>query len=132
MASKHLLKLTDTEAVIKCYVTDAPGGNVDISLENDLTANGQTWTNTNVEVTISEIYWGLKVGKQLDVTRLITSANNEVHGHYYLVNAGEHTFQGFVDDVYGNKDLRLVFDGPGHCILKLRKTSGWSRNGSAY
>lgn len=127
MALKHILKLTDTEAVVKCYVTDASGGNVDISFQNDLTANGQTFTNTVVDVGISEIHWGIKVGKQLDVTRLITAANGETHGHYYLVNAGEHTFTGFVDDVYGGKDIRMIFDGPGHCIIKLRKTSGWSR-----
>lgn len=127
MAQKHILKLTDTEAVLKCYVNDAAGGNVDISLQTDLTAPGQTWTNTNVEVTIADIYWGLKAGKQLDITRIITPANNEVHGHYYLVNAGSYQFQGFVDDAYGNKDVRLVFDGPGHCVLKLRKTSGWTR-----
>lgn len=125
MANKHILKLTTTEAVVKCYVTDAAGANVDISLENDLTASGQTFSNVNVEVTIAEIYWGLKSGKQLDLTRIITPANNEVHSHYYLLNAGSYNFQGFVDDVYGSKDIRLVFDGPGHCILKLRKTSGW-------
>lgn len=125
MALKHILKLTDTEAVLKCYVVDAAGGNVDISLADDLTASGQTFSNVNVEVTISEIYWGLKAGKQLDLTRIITAANNEIHGHYYLVNSGEYKFQGFVDDVYGSKDIRLIFDGPGHCILKLRKTSGW-------
>ena len=125
MANKHTLKLTDTEAVLKCYVTDAAGGNVDISLADDLTASGQTFSNVNVEVTISEIYWGIKAGKQLDLTRLLTSANGEVHSHYYLINAGSYNFQGFVDDVYGSKDIRLVFDGPGHCILKLRKTSGW-------
>lgn len=125
MASKHILKLTNTEAVLKCYVTDAAGGNVDISIADDLTASGQTFSNVNVEVTISEIYWGIKAGKQLDLTRLLTPANGEIHSHYYLINAGSYNFQGFVDDVYGSKDLRLVFDGPGHCILKLRKTSGW-------
>lgn len=125
MASKHILKLTNTEAVLKCYVTDAAGGNVDISIADDLTASGQTFSNVNVEVTISEIYWGIKAGKQLDLTRLLTPANGEIHSHYYLINTGSYNFQGFVDDVYGSKDLRLVFDGPGHCILKLRKTSGW-------
>lgn len=127
MAQKHILKLTDTEAVLKCYITDANGGNVDITFATDITANGQTFTNTDVKVTISEVYWGLKVGKQLDITRLITSANGEVHGHYYLVNAGEHKFVGFVDDCYESKDIRMIFDGPGHCIIKLRKTSGWTR-----
>ena len=127
MALKHILKLTDTEAVLKCYMVDANGGTVDISLQNDLTANGQTWSNTNVEATIADLYWGMKHGKQLDVTRLITPANNEIHGHYYLVNAGQHNFNGFVDDVYGSKDIRLIFDGPGHCIIRIRKTSGWTR-----
>lgn len=126
MSSKHTLKLTNTEAVFKCYVTDAPGGNVDITFSTDLTAPGQTFTNTDVKVTISEIYWGLKVGKQLDLTRLVTAANGEVHGHYYLVNAGEHKFTGFVDDCYESNNIRLIFDGPGHCIVKLRKTSGWT------
>lgn len=125
MALKHILKLTETEAVLKCYITDASGGNVDISLADDLTATGQTFSNVNVEVTISEMYWGLKAGKQLDITRIVTPANDQVHGHYYLVNAGQYQFQGFVDDVYGSKDIRMVFDGPGHCIIKLRKTSGW-------
>jgi len=128
MSSKHILKLTDTEAVVKCYVTDASGANVDISFENDLTAPGQIYsTNNNVDVGISEIHWGLKASKQLDLTRLVTAANGEVHSHYYLVNAGQHVYTGFVDDTYGHKDIRLIFDGPGHCILKLRKTSGWTR-----
>lgn len=127
MASKHILKLTDTEAVVKCYITDAAGGNVDISFENDLTAVGQTFANVAVDVGISEIHWGLKAGKQLDLTRLVTAANGETHSHYYLVNAGQYIYTGFVDDVYGGKDIRLVFDGPGHCVLKLRKTSGWTR-----
>lgn len=127
MGQKHILKLTDTEAVLKCYVTDSNGGNVDIQIQTDLTASGQTFTDTNVDVTISEIFWGLAHNKRLDVTRLITVANNETHGHYYLIQAGTYIFNGFVDDVYSNKDIRLVFDGPGHCILKLRKTSGWTR-----
>lgn len=125
MALLHVLKLTNTEAVLKCYITDANGGNVDISLANNLTATTQTWANNNANVGIAEMYWGLKVGKQLDVTRIITPANNEVHGHYYLVNSGYYNFQGFVDNVYGSKDIRLIFDGPGHMIIKLRKTSGW-------
>lgn len=127
MALKHALKLTDTEAVLKCYITDASGGNVDISLSSDLTAPGQTFTNTDVDVTISEVYWGLKVGKQLDVTRVLDANTGNVHGHYYLVNAGSYQFVGFVDDVYSSKDIRMVFDGPGHCVIKLRKTSGWTR-----
>ena len=126
MATLHTIKLTNTEAVLKCYITDANGGNVDISLANNLTAPTQTWSNNSPVVSIAELYWGLKVGKQLDVTRLITAANNEVHSHYYLVNSGYYKFEGFVDNVYADKDIRLVFDGPGHMIIKFRKTSGWN------
>ena len=43
MAGKHLLKHTETEAVIKCYVTDSNGGNIDISVENDLTKPTQVY-----------------------------------------------------------------------------------------
>jgi hypothetical protein len=128
MALKHVMKLTDTEAVVKCYVVDSAGGNVDISLQNDLTATGQTWVNDgSANVGIQEIYWGAKSGKQIDMTRITDADANTTHGHYYLLNAGYYDFVGFVDNVYANKDIRISFDGPGHVILKLRKTSGWSR-----
>ena len=35
--------------------------------------------------------------------------------------------QGFVDDVYADKDIRITMDGGSHVILKLRKQYGWSR-----
>lgn len=126
MAEKHIIKLTDTEAVIKCYKTDASGGNVEISLATDLTAPGQTFVGP-AKVGIQQIFWGAKKDKQIDVTRIVPSDPTGVHGHYYLLNAGSYDFVGFVDDVYEDKDIRISGDGPYHVILKLRKTSGWSR-----
>jgi hypothetical protein len=124
MASKHILKLTETEAVIKCYITDPAGGVVDISVQNDLTKATQVWVNDgSCKVGIKEIFWGLKTGKQLDITRIVTPPDT-VHGHYYLVDAGSYEFKGFHDHVYEEKDIRISFDGPGHCILVLRK-EGW-------
>lgn len=125
MAEKHFIKLSDTEVVVKCYKTDAQGGTIDISLQDDLTAPTQTFLG-NPDVGIQEIFWGAKKDKQIDITRLITSANNEVHGHYYLINSGYYDFVGFVDNVYPEKDIRITGDGPFHVILKLRKTKGWT------
>lgn len=128
MALKHIVKVTNSEAVLKCYLTDSAGGTIDISLENDLTANGQIWSGADgsANVGIQEIYWGAKKDKQIDITRLITPANNQVHGHYYLTNSGSYDFVGFVDNVYANSDIRITADGPCHVILKLRKTKGWT------
>lgn len=127
MALKHVLKLTDTEAVLKCYLTDPAGGTIDISLETDLTAPNQILNGETLDVGIQEIFWGAKKDKQIDITRLITSANNEVHSHYYLTNSGSYDFVGFVDNVYSNKDIRITADGACHVILKLRKTKGWTK-----
>ena len=140
MATKHILKLTETEAVVKCYIATAEGGSVDISLLNDLTktsvqsfveptsvsdeTDGHFVTDyTGSRVYITGIWWGLKANKQLDLVRIVTPPNN-VHNHYYLTNSGFYEYHDFADRVYANKDIRLVFDGPGHCILRLRK-EGW-------
>lgn len=125
MALKHVIKLTDTEVVLKCYITDSAGGSIDISLQNDLTAPGQTFVGSQANVGIQEIFWGAKKDKQIDINRIITLANNEVHGHYYLTGSGSYDFVGFIDSVYPNKDIRITSDGPCHVILKLRKTAGW-------
>ena len=128
MALKHLLKLTDTEAVLKCYLTNSNGGTIDISLQNDLTAPGQTYVaNGAASVCIQEIFWGAKKDKQIDITRVVPEDPNGTHGHYYLINAGSYDFDGFVDDTYEDRDIRIVADGPCHVILKLRKTRGWNR-----
>jgi hypothetical protein len=138
MALKHIIKHTETEIVFKCYITDNSGGVVDISLQNEMTKNTQQYVApisipdetegdfvdyTGSRAYITGIWWGLKVGKQLDISRIITPPST-LHGHYYFVNAGSYHYSGFSDRVYANKDLRLTFDGPGHCIIELRK-EGW-------
>jgi hypothetical protein len=146
MALKHILKHTETDIVFKCYVTESNGGFVDLSLQNEMTKPTQVYvppvtipdetgaTNnglgpfveyTGSRVLITDIWWGLKVGKQLDLTRIINPTGPVLHGHYYLVNAGQYNFEDFTDRVYANRDIRLIFDGPGHCIVRLRK-EGWA------
>jgi hypothetical protein len=125
MALKHVIKLTDTEAVVKVYLTNSAGGTVDISLETDLTAPGQTYVAAQANVGIQEIFWGAKKDKQIDINRILNGANNQVHNHYYLINTGSYDFVGFVDNIYPDKDIRITSDGPCHVILKLRKTAGW-------
>jgi len=141
MALKHILKNTDTEIVFKCYITDSGGGTVDLSVENDMTKSTQVYVAptsipdetgggfveyTGSRVMITGIWWGLKKDKQLDITRILNSTGPVLHSHYYLLGAGNYDFAGsdFSDRVYANKDIRLIFDGPGHCILRLRK-EGW-------
>lgn len=125
MASKHFIKLSDTEVVVKAYITNPAGGTVDISLQDDLTAPTQVWTGNPV-VGIQEIYWGAKKDKQIDITRIINPGTGEVHGHYYLINAGYYDFVGFVDSIYSDKDIRITGDGAFHVVIKLRKTKGWT------
>ena len=139
MALKHILKNTETEIVFKCYVTDSAGGNVDISLENNCTKATQLYvapdsipdeTNdgffnyTGSRVYITGLWWGLKKDKQLDITRIVNPTGPVLHSHYYLINGGVYDYKDFSDRVYANRDLRLTFDGPGHCIIRLRK-EGW-------
>jgi hypothetical protein len=139
MALKHILKNTDTEIVLKCYITENGGGTIDISVENDCTKATQVYVApisvpdettgifaeyTGSRVTITGLWWGLKKDKQLDITRIINPTGPVLHGHYYLTNSGFYDYDDFSDRVYANKDIRLIFDGPGHCILRLRK-EGW-------
>jgi hypothetical protein len=141
MSTIHVLKNSDAEAVIKVYTTASSGETIDLSLEDWLTKDSQVYvtgshtedesagefaTYTGSHVFITGIWWGLKKDKQLDIQRLINSVGPIVHGHYYLLNAGQYEFDhhGFADRIYADKDIRFVFDGPGHCIVKLRKI-GW-------
>jgi hypothetical protein len=125
MASKHLLKLTESEAVFKCYITESAGGTIDISLQNDLTRPNEVYSPTNSKVGIRAMYWGTKHNKFVDVSRIINLPNN-LHGHYYMVNSGFHDYSGmgFVDNIYPEKDIRIVGDGPFHLMIALTKT-GW-------
>lgn len=123
MSLKHILKLTTQEAALKCYVTDSAGGTIDISLSNDLTTSTEVYNAATSKVYIKALYWGLKNNKQMDVTR-ITVPPNSVHGHYYLIGAGSYVYEGFVDTVYAEKDIRIIMDGPGHLLILLSK-QGW-------
>lgn len=140
MALKHILKHTETEIVLKCYITESAGGNIDISVENDCTKSTQVYVTptsipnetgggffdyTGSRVYITGLWWGLKKDKQLDITRIINPTGPVLHGHYYLLGTGVYDYKDFSDRVYANRDVRLVFDGPGHCIIRLRK-EGWN------
>ena len=140
MSLKHIIKHTETEIVFKCYITDSAGGNVDLSLQTDMTKSTQSYvaptsipdetggglvTYTGSRVFITGIWWGLKKDKQLDITRIIDPVGPVLHSHYYLLNSGYYDYKDFSDRVYANKDIRLTFDGPGHCVIRLRK-EGWA------
>lgn len=145
MALKHVIKHTDTEIVFKCYMVDGGGGNVDLSLENDMTktatqsyvvpasvpdeTGGGFFEYSGSHVTITGIWWGAPANKKLDITRILSTGPDVVHGHYFLKDNGFYDFTAtggtFADRVYANKDIRLAFDGPGHCIIRLRK-AGWA------
>jgi hypothetical protein len=144
MSTKHIIKHTETEIVFKCYITANGGGTVDLSLQNDMTKDTQVYVAptsipdetggsyfdyTGSRVYITGLWWGTKSGKQLDITRILDTAPNPdiVHGHYYLNGTGFYDYSyghGFSDRVYANRDIRLTFDGEGHCIIRLRK-EGW-------
>ena len=142
MSKIHVLKNSETEAVIKVYTTEPSGETIDISLSTWLTTSKQVYVAgandsseidghfaeyTGSHVYITGIWWGLKKDKQLDITRIVDPVAPTLHSHYYLINGGQYEFDhhGFADRIYAHKDFRLIFDGPGHCILKLRKL-GWN------
>jgi hypothetical protein len=142
MSLKHIIKHTETEIVFKCYITATGGGDIDLSVQNDMTKSTQVYvapTSIPVEtgggfveytgsrVYITGIWWGTKPGKQLDITRILDTATNPdtVHSHYYLNGNGFYEYTDFTDRVYANKDIRLTFDGEGHCVIRLRK-EGWN------
>jgi len=125
MASKHILKLTEHEAVLKCYLTAGSGGIVDISLSTDLTRTNEVYSPTESKVFIKSLFWGVKNNKHIDVSR-ITVPPNTLHGHYYLSNTGSYDYGGFgfTDNLYPDKDIRITSDGEFHLVIVLTK-SGW-------
>lgn len=140
MALKHIIKHTETEIVFKCYIVASEGGTVQLSLANDMTKPTQLYVAptsipdetsgvfvnyTGSRVFITGLWWGLKANKQLDITRILDPIAPTYHSHYYLSNAGSYDYKDFSDRVYANKDIHLAFDGPGHCIIRLRK-EGWA------
>lgn len=122
MSDKHLIKLTESEAVVKCYSTVSTGGSIDITLMPDLTSSTQVYNAGISGVTIKSMYWGTKPGKSIHIHRLVSGV---AHGHYYLDGSGYYEFKGFVDNTYQTYDLRIDFEGEFHCILVLAK-HGWS------
>jgi len=140
MALKHIIKHTETEIVFKCYITESSGGTVDLSVQNEMTKSTQVYVAptsvpdetaggffnyTGSRVYITGIWWGLKKDKQLDITRIVNPTGPVLHGHYYFINTGSYDYRDFSDLVYANQDIRMIFDGPGHCIIRLRK-EGWT------
>jgi hypothetical protein len=123
MSDKHIIKLTESEAVVKVYETASNGASVTISLSSDLTRSTEVFEAGVSSVTVKAIYWGSKVGKQINIQRYDGAA---YEGDYYLVNSGfyEYRTSGFVDSVYPHGDIKITGDGPFHCILVLGK-SGW-------
>lgn len=124
MSNIHYLKRTKDEAVVKIYDTQNSGDTIELDIAN-LISDGQTFDAATAKVTIKEIFWGVKHNHYIDVSRKERGGTN-VHGHYYLVNAGSYDYDGFVDDVYSDRNIQVELDGPGHIILKLNKTDGYS------
>ena len=125
MALTHILKLTEHEAVVKCYVTASGGGTVDISLQNDLTRTNEVYVPDASQACIRAIYWGTKQNKQLDIVRVVPADPTGIHSHYYFTNSGSYQYQGFTDNIYATKDIRVIGDGAFHVIFVLGK-SGWN------
>lgn len=124
MASIHYLKRSEGEAVVKIYTTESAGATIELDIAN-LVSDGQTFDANTANVTIKEIYWGAKKDKQIDVSRK-QRGGSDIHGHYYFLGAGSYDYSGFVDDVYSERNIQVLLDGPGHVILKLTKTGGYS------
>lgn len=144
MAKLHILKNTETEAVVKVYTDNSAGETINISLENDLTkstqeyvtgvanideqTNGDFATYTGSHAIITGIWWGAKDGKRVDIERITDPVGPVYHNHYYLIGAGYYDFKasGFADRIYAHKDIAVKFQGgEGHCILRLTK-QGWA------
>lgn len=124
MANIHIIKQTENEVVLKIYSTSSSGQVISANLDSSyICSSDERFDGSKSEVTIREMYWGAKKDKQIDLTRVINHSTNTVHGHYYLLNSGTHNFQGFVDNVYANCDIRITSDGPFHMMLKLGKSN---------
>jgi len=123
MANVHVLKKTENEVVLKFYSTESAGQMLSANLDSSyIKLDNETFVGSRSEVTIREIFWGAKKDKQIDITRVINHGANTVHSHYYLLNTGSYNFDGFVDNIYANADIRVTSDGPFHLILKLGKS----------
>jgi hypothetical protein len=124
MANIHYLKRSHNEAVVKIYTTQSAGETIELDIAN-LVADGETFDANTASVTITEIFWGAKKDKQIDISRK-DRGGSDVHGHYYLTDAGSYKYDGFVDNVYSDRNIQVLLDGPGHVLIKLTKVSGYS------
>jgi hypothetical protein len=124
MANIHYLKRSHNEAVVKIYTTESAGETIELDIAN-LVADGETFDANTASVTVTEIFWGAKKDKQIDVSRK-DRGGSDVHGHYYLIGSGSYKYDGFVDNVYSDRNIQVLLDGPGHVLLKLTKVSGYS------
>lgn len=124
MANIHYLKRSHNEAVVKIYTTQSAGETIELDIAY-LVADGETFDANTASVTITEVFWGAKKDKQIDVSRK-DRGGSDVHGHYYLIGTGSYKYDGFVDDVYSDRNIQVLLDGPGHVLLKLTKVAGYS------
>ena len=123
MANIHYFKRTNREAVIQVYETGSSGASHEIDIAN-LATTGETFNAATANVCITEIFWGAKKDKQIDISRK-ERGGADVHGHYYFINAGSYNYDGFVDNSYSDRNILVTFDGPGHVIIKVSKTGGY-------
>ena len=126
MSDKHIIKLTESEAVVKIYEEAPTGASATISLANDLTRSTETFVDGTSKVTIKAIYWGAKAGKQINIQRITNPVGPVLEGDYYLLDSGFYEYKGFVDNTYATKDIKVTGDGAFHCIVVLGKT-GWTQ-----
>lgn len=124
MANIHYLKRSHNEAVVKIYTTQSAGETIELDIQY-LVADGETFDANTASVTITEVFWGAKKDKQIDISRK-DRGGSDVHGHYYFTGAGSYKYDGFVDDVYSDRNFQVLLDGPGHVLMKLTKVSGYS------
>jgi hypothetical protein len=123
MANIHYFKRANREAVIQVYTTESAGGSYEVDIAN-LATTGETFNAATANVCITEIFWGAKKDKQIDISRK-ERGGSDVHGHYYFINAGSYNYNGFVDNSYSERNILVTFDGPGHVIIKVSKTGGY-------
>lgn len=123
MSAKHILKNTNTETVVKVYL-DALG-DVDIDLQTDILDSDREVLSGTQKVNIRGIYWTLRDGKEATVSRW-NGTNAE--GETYLQGAGSLDFagNGFADNIYNTRDIRVTFTGAGTVFLHLSKVEGYA------
>lgn len=122
MANLHVLKNTESEVVLKCYIDDPAGGTITIDVsDGDVLHPNQTFDANTSQVVIKELMWGVRLNKQIDISRQ-DPVTLELHGHYYLMATGHHNFNGFVDNIYPTGNIVIDSDGAFHLFITLGKS----------